>query len=87
MGTTQYEGKRVDLDFDEDGEGLFLSTEMAERIGARKGVSVTVIVEDGATAVAKMRVTAVGKAVRISDPKVYHSIGREGGAVIRIRRD
>jgi len=87
VGTTKYEGKMVNLEFDEDGDGLFLSTEMARRIGVKKGVSVSVIVEDGAAAIAQMRVAAVGKKVRISDPKVYHAIGREGGAIITVRRN
>jgi ABC-type lipoprotein release transport system permease subunit len=87
VGTTKYEDKTVKLEFDEDGDGLFLSTEMARRIGVKKGVSVSVIVEDGTAAIAQMQVAAVGKKVRISDPKVYRAIGREGGAIITVRRN
>ncbi len=87
VGTTKYEGKVVDLEFDEDGDGLFLSAEMANRIDVRKGTPVSVIVEDGVTTVTQMRVAAVGEKVRISDPKVYYAIGREGGAVVRVRRN
>jgi ABC-type lipoprotein release transport system permease subunit len=87
VGTTKYTGKTINLEFDEDSNGLFLSTEMARRIGVKKGASVSVIVEDGTAAIAQMRVAAVGRKVRISDPKVYHAIGREGGAIIRVRRN
>jgi ABC-type lipoprotein release transport system permease subunit len=87
VGTTKYEGKTIRLEFDEDNDGLFLSTEMARRIGVKKGVSVSVIVEDGTAAITQMRVAAVGKKVRISDPNVYHAIGKEGGAIITVRRN
>jgi hypothetical protein len=84
-GSTSYEGNEIRLEFDEDGDGVFLKSEMAERIGARRGLSLSVVVEDDSTTVADVKYAGAGKSVRISDPKVYYAIGREGGAIIRIR--
>ena len=86
VGSTEYEGTRVDLDFDDGGEGVFLTSEMAGRLHVRKGTRVSLIVEDDTNQVAEVPVASVGKTLRISDPKVYYAIGKEGGAIIRIRK-
>lgn len=86
VGTTDYRGKKVDLEFDDQGDGVFLTTEMAGRLHVRKGSAVSVIIEDERNQIAESKVAAVGKTIRISDPKVYFAVGREGGAVIRIRK-
>ncbi len=86
IASTSYEGKGLDLEFDEENEGVFLEPEMAKRLGVRRGASLSIIVEDTATTVTQVRVSSVGSRVRISDARVYYAIGREGGAVIRIRR-
>jgi hypothetical protein len=87
VGASSYEGETVDLMFDEGEDGLFLNPEMAERMGAKKGTSVYVVVEGDTTAIVQMQVAAIGRRVRISNPKVYHAVGGEGGAVIRVRRN
>lgn len=86
VGTTKYEGKEVNLEFDDDGKGVYLTSEMAGRLHVKKGSALSVIVEDDVNQVAQVMVAAVGKTLRISDPKVYYAVGREGGAVVRIRK-
>jgi len=86
VGTTSYEGKKVAIDFDPEGDGVFLTAEMAKRIGVGKGDPLSIIIEDDSHALAKSVVAAVGRKVRISDEKTYYAVGREGGAVLRVRR-
>ena len=86
VGTTKYEGKRVDLDFDDGSAGVFLTSEMAGRLHVKKGSRLSLVIEDEANQVTEAIVASVGKALRISNPKVYYAIGREGGAVLRVRK-
>jgi hypothetical protein len=86
VGTTTYEGGKVDLEFDAEDAGLFLTTEMATRLHVRKGSTLSVILEGERTQVVEATVAAVGKELRISDQRVYYAVGREGGSVIRIRK-
>jgi hypothetical protein len=86
VGTTTYQGKQVALDFDDGGEGIYLTPEMASRLHVRKGSALLVIMENDRSLVAKATVAGVGKAPRISDPKIYYAVGREGGAIVRIRK-
>ena len=87
VGATEYEGRRVDLEFDDGADGVFLSPEMASRLGVGKGSSVLVTVENDANLVAKAAVAGVGKALRLSDARVYYAVGSEGGAVIRVTKE
>jgi ABC-type lipoprotein release transport system permease subunit len=87
VGTTEYEGSQVDLEFDDGSDGIFLTSEMAGRLRVRKGSFVLVTIENDANTVAKATVAGVGKSLRISDGRVYYAVGREGGAVLRIRKD
>lgn len=84
VGTSTYEGKRVDLGFDDSGEGVFLPSDMAGRLHVRKGSKVLIIVEDERNQVVEAPVAGVGKVLKISDPKVYYAVGREGGGVVRL---
>jgi ABC-type lipoprotein release transport system permease subunit len=86
IGTSRFKGEPVAIDFDDGDQGIFLSHEMAHRLGVKKGSRVSAFVEADRTQAAQMAVAAVGRAVRISDAKVYYAIGKEGGAVIRIRK-
>jgi ABC-type lipoprotein release transport system permease subunit len=86
IGSTKYEGKTVELEFDDKDEGVFLSSEMAERLHVRKGSRVALIMENERSKVTDATVAGVGKTVRISNSKVYYEVGREGGAVVRIRK-
>jgi len=86
IGTSRFAAKAVSIEFDEGDQGLFLSKEMGEKLGVRKGSQVSLIVEAERTQVIQTTVAAVGKATRISDAKAYYATGEEGGAVIRIRK-
>jgi len=86
IGKTKYEGTEAEVEFDEEGAGVFLSSEMAGRLHVKKGSPLTVVVEDSVNQLAETRMGGVGKVLRISDPKVYYAIGREGGAIIRLRK-
>jgi ABC-type lipoprotein release transport system permease subunit len=86
VGTTKYEGKQVDLEFDDGTAGVFLTSEMAGRLRVRKGSTLSIVIEGEKNEIVEASVAAVSKALRISDPKVYYGVGREGGAVIRIRK-
>jgi ABC-type lipoprotein release transport system permease subunit len=86
VGTTHYAGKPVAIDFDYGELGVFLTHEMAKRLGVKKGSQVSAMVEADKPQAVSMTVACVGKAVRISDSEVYHAVGKEGGAVIRVRK-
>jgi ABC-type lipoprotein release transport system permease subunit len=86
IGTSSFAGEPVAINFDDENQGVFLNHEMAGRLGVKKGSWVSARVEADKTKVVQMTVAAVGKAVRISDSKVYYAIGKEGGAVIRVRK-
>jgi ABC-type lipoprotein release transport system permease subunit len=86
VGSTRYEGETVDLNFDDGDEGLFLTSEMAGRLHVKRGSKVLLVVENERNITSDSVVSGVGKTVRISSPKVYHEVGRGGGAVIRLRK-
>jgi hypothetical protein len=86
VGSSTYEGKEVDFEFDEGSAGVFLPSEMAARLHVRKGAKLSVSLEDGSTQFVELGFSGVSKAPRISDAKVYYAIGHEGGAVLHIRR-
>jgi ABC-type lipoprotein release transport system permease subunit len=86
VGSTEYEGRKVDLDFDDANAGIFLNSEMAARLHVKKGSRVSIVIEDDDSQVSETGVASVGKSLRISDSKVYYRVGREGGAVLRIRK-
>ena len=86
VGTTRYEGKEVHLDFDDGDGGVFLNSEMAGRLHVKKGSRLTVIIEDDIPQVAETKVAAVGRSLRISNARVYYGVGKEGGAIVRIRK-
>jgi ABC-type lipoprotein release transport system permease subunit len=86
IGSTKYEGKTIELEFDDKDAGVFLSPEMAARLRVRKGSGVSLIMENGRNQVAGATVVGVGRIVRISNSKVYYGVGKEGGAVLRVRK-
>ncbi|HYB06802.1 MAG TPA: hypothetical protein VEB87_01455 [Nitrososphaerales archaeon] len=86
IGTTTFEGKQVDLEFDDGGAGVLLTSEMAARLRVRKGSAISVLIEGDRNTVVEASVGGTGKRPRVSDPRIYYAVGREGGAVIRIRK-
>jgi ABC-type lipoprotein release transport system permease subunit len=87
IGTTKYEGREVELEFDDGSAGVFLNSGMAGRLHVRKGSKLSIVVEGEKNEVVESVVAAVGKTLRISEAKVYYPVGREGGAIIRVRKE
>jgi len=86
VGSTVYQGKAVDLEFDDGDEGVVLSSEMAARLRVRKGSKILLAAENEHHIVTDAVVTELGKAIRISNPKIYYEVGKEGGAILKIRK-
>jgi ABC-type lipoprotein release transport system permease subunit len=86
IGSTRYEGKAIEIEFDDSDAGIFLSSEMAARLHVRRGSRVSLIMENERNMLADAVVSGVGKTVRISNSKVYYEVGKEGGAVVRMRK-
>jgi len=86
VGSTTYEGKTIELEFDDGDAGVFLTSEMASRLRVKKGSKVSVVTENERSMATGLAVGGVGKQVRISSRDVYYEIGKEGGAVVRLRR-
>lgn len=86
-GRTSYGGRTIEIEFDDEGEGVFLTAEMAKRLKSRKGTPLSVIVEGDKNSLSKVELGGVRASVRLSDTKVYYAVGKEGGAVVRIRKD
>jgi hypothetical protein len=86
VGTSTYEGRKVDLEFDDADKGVYLTAEMARRIHVRKGSPVVIAIEEDRNQTAETAVASVGRILRISSAKVYYAVGKEGGAIIRIRK-
>ncbi len=86
VGTTTYEGGQINLEFDDGGDGVYISSEMAGRLRVRKGSPLTIVIEDDRNEVASTTVAGISKSLRISDSKVYYGVGKEGGAILRIRK-
>ena len=87
IGTSNFAGEEVNVEFDDRNDGLVLSSEMAERIHVRAGSKVAIILEDDETPrVSESVIKSVGEKLRVSDEKTYYFIGRTGGAIIRIRK-
>ena len=86
IGSTKYEGSKLELEFDDKDAGVFLSPEMAARLHVRKGSRVSLIMENERNLVADATVGGVGKRIRISDSRVYYEVGKEGGAIVRVRK-
>ena len=86
VGTTSYKGRVVEWQFDDGDAGIFISSEMAARLHVRKGSRVSLITENERNHVTEAVVSGVGKTLRISNPKVYYEVGREGGAILKVRK-
>lgn len=87
MGSASYHGRSIDLEFDDMDDGVFLTPEMCRRIRAKKGSKVLVVVEAEDEPVAsEAAVAGVLARPRISSARVYYEVGKEGGAIVRIRR-
>jgi hypothetical protein len=86
VGSTEFEGKSISIEFDDGDLGVYLTPEMAKRLHVRKGSPLLVLVEDDRPESTKTITTVVGPEARISNAKVYYAVGREGGAVVRVKK-
>ncbi|MDA4120947.1 MAG: hypothetical protein OK404_00895 [Thaumarchaeota archaeon] len=86
LGSTKYEGKPIALEFDDEGKGVFINAEMAKKIHVRRGSQIIFLIENERLQEAKTTVAGVGTSLRISDAKTYYAVGKEGGAIIRVRK-
>lgn len=86
IGSTEYEGKTVSIEFDDEDKGVWLTPEMAKRLHVRKGSSLSIVVEDDRRELTKNVTAGVRPTARISSAKVYYAVGKEGGAVLKVRK-
>ncbi len=87
LGSTSFGGQPLEIEFDDQDDGIFLSPEMCTRIDVRKGSKVTVAVEgEDRPVVSEATIAGVTSKPRLSNAKVYYEVGRGGGAVLAIRK-
>ena len=87
VGSSEFEGKRVDIEFDDEDNGLTLSKEMCARTATRAGSKVLIFVEDDTKIQSfESKVRAVSSQPRFSNSKLYYFMGAKGGAIIRMRK-
>jgi hypothetical protein len=87
VGSTTFGGDRIDLEFDDHDEGVFLDVAMCKKIHVKAGSNVTIVAEDEPKLeVIETKVESVASKVRISNAKLYYIIGRSGGGIFRIRK-
>ena len=84
IGTTEYEGKTISIEFDDEDKGVWLTPQMARRLHVRKGSSLSIVVEDDRHELTKTVIAGVGPTAKISSAKVYYAVGKEGGAILRV---
>ena len=87
VGSTEYGGNTVSIEFDDGALGVYLTPEMAKRLHVRKGSPLLVIVEDDRPESTKTITAGVVRQARISNARIYYAVGREGGAVVRVKKD
>jgi hypothetical protein len=86
MDATVFSGEKVSVEFDGEGEGVYLTGSMAARLGVKSGSEVVVIVDGADHQIVRSKVSSVGSSVRLSDPDVFRLLGVEGGGVVRVRK-
>ena len=85
--SSSFEGKRIEVEFDDADEGLTLSEEMCGRAGLATGSAVTIAVDDERNVEAfGSTVASVGDNLRFSSGRLYYLVGGLGGAIVRIRK-
>lgn len=87
LGSASYQGQSVGLEFDEGDEGVFLTPEMCKRLGVKKGSKVLLVVEaEDQPKATEATLAGMAPKPRISSAKVYYELGREGGAILKVRK-
>jgi len=87
LASGSYRGEPVALEFDDRDQGVFLTPEMCKRLRVKRGSRLLVVVEAEDEPVAT-EVTVAGSVSkpRISSARVYYEIGKEGGAILKLRK-
>lgn len=86
-GSASYGGNPIEVEFDDRDAGVFLTTEMCRRLHVKEGSKILLVVEaDGEPLATESKVAGVAPRPRISSAKVYYKVGREGGAVVKVRK-
>jgi len=87
VGSASFRGRPVDFAFDDEDAGVFLTPEMCERIRVKEGSRIVLTVEtDGEPLVTEASVSRATSEPRISSAKVYYAVGKEGGAIMTLRK-
>ena len=87
LGTSEYEGDRISIEFDDSDAGFVLTSEMCKRISCKKGSAITVIVErEGGREAIESSISSVGDRLRASNSVLYRTIGGDGGGIFRISK-
>ncbi len=86
IGSSEYGGRTVSIDFDDEDRGVFLTPDMARRLHVRKGSPLLVFVDDDRQEPLKTMTAGIRAEPRVSSAKVYYAVGREGGAVVRLQK-
>jgi hypothetical protein len=87
VGSASYKGRSVDFEFDDRDAGIFLTPEMCKLLRVREGSKVLLVVEaEGEPLVTEATVSRATSKPRISSAKVYYEVGREGGAIMTLRK-
>jgi hypothetical protein len=87
IGSSSFQGKRVDIEFDDEDNGLILSPAMSARVTADAGSKVLIFAEDDMKIQTfESVVKGVADTPRFSNSKLYYFVGERGSAIIRLRR-
>ncbi|HXW37624.1 MAG TPA: hypothetical protein VEJ36_06975 [Nitrososphaerales archaeon] len=87
VGSSEYEGVKLNIAFDGEDSGTYLTPEMCKRIRARKGAKLTLVAErETAPVVISSVLVAARERVRVSSSSLYKILGEDGGGIFRIRK-
>lgn len=86
-GVSSFQGSRLEIDFDDEDKGLWLTKEMTAKLAASEGSPVEMLFEDeGGIKKVDSHVASIGDRVRVSSSQAYYLIGQAGGGILRIRK-
>ncbi len=87
VGSSSFGGSKIDIEFDDQDEGLTLDARMCKKIHAKSGTPVRIVIDDEPKLeLVDSTIKSVGDRPRISNAKVYYIIGRNGGGIFRVGR-
>jgi hypothetical protein len=86
VGTSEYGGRTVSIEFDDGDLGVFLTPDMAKRLHGRKGSPLLVFIDEDRSEPVKTAAAGIKEEPRISSAKVYYAVGKGGGAVVSLQK-